>query len=251
MTSLPLVALCPGPTGLTGLALDADARIDAARPCRLNAGFDPGPGTAYLLVDDNVPGLLQALFGRSDALPIQSLPPSPSVLCPASDLSALRLSIIAGTVKVAAVDRRRAFILGLLALPEIMRRSLRHGLALLWLDERRVRVALVFRAALHAMADLSLPVLLDAGGKNDLEPMLRLLNDFCLGWLPAEEAARYDGTAWRAANLPDEAEGFKPLIATGPMAGLLAGRARIMTESPEVILCRGLLHAARLTQCKP
>lgn len=166
-------------------------------------------------------------------------PPSSLLSALSGKDAVLRLSEIA-RMTTATADPCRAFILGLLSLPGVAARAQRQGLTLLWLDPERVCAALVFRDSLYALATLSFPALfgLDAGqGAADL---VRLLDDFRLGWLPEEAATRLDGAVWRASDLPPEAEGFKPLFACGPNAGLLAGKARIMPESTEDILRRGL-----------
>ena len=257
----PLIALCPCPDCPACLVLDANEPLDAARPCpdglaaRLEHGKECVSALArhaglaapprLLRIDEDADPLLRQLGSREGALPIGSLSGS------LPDEAVLRLSTIGRMNEIAAADRCRAFIAGLFSLPGTAERSLRHGLTLLWLDERRIYAALVFRNAVHALAELSFPVLFGPGRENGAGPLVRLLDDFRLGWLPDEEAARHGGVVWRAGDLPDEAEGFKPLMAAGPEADALAGRARITADAPGRILCLGLLHCARIRGGQP
>lgn len=227
----PAVYLAGSPVG----QYLAEARVhDLVR----HAGFADTP--EVFVIDDGATPLSRRLAERSRPLRVGSLLHEPA------DGAVLRLSAIGRMNGVTAADRCRACVAGLFSLPGTAERSRRHGLTLLWLDASRVYAALVFRGALHALADLSFPALFGPGREDAyVETFIRLLDDFRLGWLPAEEAARHGGIVWRAETLPDEAEGFKPLVAAGPEAGTLAGRARIMAGDPGGILCRGLLYCAR------
>lgn len=275
-SSAPLLALCPCSGGLTGLALDAGAPLDDARPFRTKASSLASPAACpellsvldgssrnslVLLVDDNSACLLSRLKGREAALPVGDMLP-PGFFSPGGprrdgdsatpEHPVLRPSTIGRMNKYGSTDRSHAFLAGMLSLPPVTERSRRHGLTLLWLDPERVYAALVFRGALHAMAGLSFPALFnpegDAGYARGSAALARLLDDFRLGWLPEEEAARRGGVAWRAASLPPEAEGFMPFFAAGPEAGMLTGFAMVMPDAPERILCRGLLHGYRLAE---
>jgi len=134
-------------------------------------------------------------------------------------------------------DARFAFIPELMARPDLVERSLRQGITLLFLDVRGVLAALVFKDRLFGLLCLPFgPKLPDnrtgsSEGSYDVfspDVLISLLDDFRLGWLPPEKAQNLGGHIWRPIELPAEAEGFAPVFAVGPLARHMQGRARIL-----------------------
>jgi hypothetical protein len=130
-------------------------------------------------------------------------------------------------------DADCAFILELMARPDLTERSLRQGVTLLFLHARGVSGALVFKDRLFSFLRLPFgPEFPGGSGEFSPAPLLALLEDFRLGWLPQEKAHTLGGYVWRPEELPAEAEGFAPIFATGPLAQCMRGHARIL--SPQV-----------------
>lgn len=194
----------------------------------------PGPPLLYRLIEQ----------AGSGGLPVEAL----ARPCPFPDM--LRLAAIQRMTGAAAADMSTASALGLLVLPDVRRRAFRQGVTLLHLDGQRIFAALLFRDALHAFCELSVPRLFPDLSAPDPDPLLRLLNDFRLGWLPPEQAAAVDGRVCRASEPPPEAEGFGPLIAAGPAAFLLEGRARVVEDGARMTACQGLLYGHCLAMAR-
>lgn len=108
-------------------------------------------------------------------------------------------------------------------------RSEREGVLLLCTDTSQLYGALVFRHMLHAFLEIPL---VDAFLPNP-GPLDALLDDFRLGWLPAEVVEKHGGHAHVLPNLPPEAEGFRPAFAAGFSPAVLEGRARILAAGEE------------------
>jgi len=134
-------------------------------------------------------------------------------------------------------DARFAFIPKLMTRPDLVERSLRQGIMLLFLDARGVLAALVFKDRLFGLLCLPFDPKFpgdrtdsSAGEGNVFSPdvLMSLLDDFRLGWLPPEKAQNLGGHIWRPIELPAEAEGFAPMFAVGPLAQRMQGRARVL-----------------------
>lgn len=198
-----------------------------------------------LFSENNVPpraALIHALFaGAGPRGPhvrdFFRIPPGPG---------GLRLSLIRRMTGTAALDSAAAFVLGMLAVPDIRSRSQRQGVALLYAGRLSVCAALIFQARLVAYFELplesALPV--QANGARDVSGFMGRMREFCLGWLPHETALALGGFVCAALPLPPEAEGFAPLYVAGPAASLFQGVARIVEEESGGPLrpCLGLLH---------
>lgn len=219
----------------------------------------PRPGRVLVCADtphgpdSQGPPLLHRLIEEADpgGLPVDAL------ARPCSFSGLLRLCAIQRMTGTAAADISTAFALGLLSQPGLRSRAFRQGMTLLYLDGQRIFAALLFRDAFHAFCELALPepgsvdpigmaagsgASGDPASAPDMPHILKLLEDFRLGWLPAEQAEAQGGRVCRVPQLPAEAEGFKPLIAAGPGAALLKGRARVVEDGNGTLACRGLLY---------
>jgi len=131
-------------------------------------------------------------------------------------------------------DAHFAFIPELMARPDLVERSLRQGITLLFLQTRGVLAALVFKDRLFGL--LFLPFGPKFPGDCDAfspDVLVGLLDDFRLGWLPQDIAQSLGGHLWRPIELPAEAEGFAPVFAAGPLARHMQGRARILDNQAD------------------
>lgn len=168
--------------------------------------------------------------------------------CPAM----LRLFAIRRMTGYPVVEYSAAFVLGMLSQRDVAERSWREGVTLLALEKDRVYGVLVFQEQVHAYMELSLTALFPetrgtlAAAPGDVKRFIALLEDFRLGWLPGERAAALGGHVCRPAALPAEAEGFKPIVASGPYADILRGTARVLRTAQDRLLCQGLLFGYRL-----
>jgi len=125
-------------------------------------------------------------------------------------------------------DAACAFIPELMARPDLAERSLRQGVTLLSLHARGVMGALVFKDHLFSLLRLPFGPEFPGGSEGfSPAPLLGVLEDFRLGWLPQEKAHALGGYVWRPEELPAEAEGFAPIFAAGPLAWCMRGHARI------------------------
>jgi hypothetical protein len=130
-------------------------------------------------------------------------------------------------------DAHFAFIPELMARPDLVERSLRQGITLLFLQTRGVLAALVFKDRLFGLLHLPFGPKFPGGCEDSSDAfspdvLSSLLDDFRLGWLPQEKAQNLGGHVWRPIELPAEAEGFAPMFAAGPLARRMQGRARIL-----------------------
>lgn len=181
------------------------------------------------------------LFAGADArgLPLDSL------MADEPDKRMVRLSAIRRMTGFPAIDAAHAFILGLMALPDLTERSFRQGLTLLHLHTRGALAALVFQERLLGFLDLPFGPGL-SGNPDAFSPslLLEILDDFRLGWFPEEKANDLQGFVWHPPRLPPEAEGFAPLFAVGALSDLMAGHARVLDarKSGAFNNCRGLVR---------
>lgn len=134
-------------------------------------------------------------------------------------------------------DSMCARVMGVMARPERLERSYRHGITCIYLDRFIVGAYLVFQGRLFGALELP-------RNRATQEVLLAELEEFRLGWLPLERAAALGGLSFVDVNLPAEAEGFKPLFAVGPEAKLLDGQAKIVSSDGNGAFwgCFGLLH---------
>lgn len=156
----------------------------------------------------------------------------------------LRLRAIQRMTGLFVADHALACIFGLLALPTVSERSCREGVTLIHVDDTYLRVALVFQERLAGFLELPASAsLFPASGEGDM--LMKLLDEFRLGWLPGELAASFGGMVELAPSLPPEAEGFRPIFVAGPQAHKLQGRGRLLEapDKPSLACCQGLLHA--------
>jgi hypothetical protein len=131
-------------------------------------------------------------------------------------------------------DAACAFIPELMARPDLAERSLRQGVTLLFLHASGVLGALIFRDRLFSFLHLSFGPEFPGGSEGfSPVPLLGILEDFRLGWLPQEKAHTLGGYVWRPEELPAEAEGFAPMFAAGPLAWCMHGHARILDNMIE------------------
>jgi hypothetical protein len=226
------------------LALDYwQQRLDAAAlpwPEAILVGDDAGrtqreAALALAFTDHAAPA------APHDGLALSELP------TPAADPGDLRLAQIQRMTDYPVQDCGLAWIPGLLALPEIARRSWRQGVTLLRLDSRGLGAALVYRERLFAVLELPAKAVLDAAGDMDVPTLRARLDDFRLGWLPPELAQELGGFVQRAPELPPEAEGFGPTWIGGASAARLEGCGRILPASLPLD-CWGLLHSYALAK---
>lgn len=134
-------------------------------------------------------------------------------------------------------DSLCAKLLGLMARQERRDRSYKHGMCCLYLGNHFTGAYLVFRERVFGAYELPSENVTTEGLLADLE-------EFRLGWLPQERAAKSGGISCVDINLPAEAEGFKPLFVIGPKAKMLEGQARIVSSEGGGVFwgCFGLLH---------
>ena len=180
-------------------------------------------------------------LARSGGLPLAALMPEKA------DEEMLRLCKIQRITGFPVLNETAATILGLLAAPGVLARSCRQGVTLVDMTENHVLAALVYQERLLGL--LELPWEKIPSGPVGKAVLLDCLEEFRFGWLPDERARELGGYVDCAALLPPEAEGFRPIFASGRNAFLLEGCARIM-DSPDdsaLVACRGLLFGyARL-----
>ena len=176
-------------------------------------------------------------LSRSGGIAVSELAAAPA----REDL--LRLRAIQRITGYPALDSSAAFLLGLLSMPGVRERSYRQGVTLLFMGKTVISAGLVFQDRLFGFFELPADRLWP---KDAPEPALLLtcLEEFRLGWLPKEMAARLGGFADSALALPPEAEGFRPVYATGPHASLARTIGQIPGTPEDIALnnCRGLIH---------
>jgi uncharacterized protein (DUF1786 family) len=188
--------------------------------------------------------LLCALFAleETEGLPLDKLLPAQ----PGPPL--WRLSAIQRITGHAVADTAAAFLLGLLSIPDVFGRSFRQGIVLAYAGQSHVAAALVFAGRLFGFFELPLERAIPGAsgtGRPEMALLLRLLEDFRLGWLPQETVAELGGHQCRMPRLPAEAEGFVPLYVTGPGSRLFAGQARLVGDIADN--CQGLLSGSGKT----
>ena len=160
-----------------------------------------------------------------------------SLIYPVAPSSLTRLGAIQAVTGGPVADSSTAALLGLLAVPEIARRSHRHGVLLVNAGNTHLAGFLVYKERIYGVYEQHTFGVA-------IERTVKDLSEFRLGWLPNEEVLQAGGHGSVFLDLPDEAEGFRPAYITGPQRHLLAGHGQMTAPFDDAMLagCFGLLH---------
>lgn len=152
---------------------------------------------------------------------------------------AKRFAAIAKATASSPQDWAAMTLLAFASMKEVAGRSQREGVVMCYAGAHSLLFSLLFQERLYGLLEVPFGSVFDKG----FDAFLPLLEDFRLGWLPAEKAEGLGGAVACAGSLPSEAEGFKPLFVLGPKAEALKGRARILDDETQGrwLACLGLL----------